>query len=100
MMFANMNLHSPTFPLFSEFFQNFFDQDPLIHRMFDALDLLIIFMSFSCQNDHISRLSVFDRVADRLFPITDLDIFSIGLSDSLFDVVDDRLRILEPRIVR
>ena len=54
-----------------------------------ALDLLIVLVAFSCQDDDISGLAVKDGVTDCFFSIGDLDIFSVGLLDAALNVIQE-----------
>ena len=56
-------------------------------------------MALSGKDDDISRLTVMDRVGDRLFTIRDLYIFSICFCHSDLDIIDDGLWILISRII-
>ena len=75
-------------------------QFSLVHMVLLATDFLIILMSFAGQNNDISLLRIFDRIADRLRAVNDRNILAICSADSGDNVINDRLRLLISRIVR
>ncbi len=56
-------------------------------------DLLIVFVTFSCKYNDVSRLSMMNGVSNSFFPIDDLNIFSFCLADTCFDIINNRLRL-------
>ena len=64
-----------------------------------ATDFLIILMPFSEQYDHISRLGIYHAVSDCFFSVVDLDILSIALCQSDFNIVIDITDFFVSRII-
>ena len=81
------------------FFQNLTDQYTFIHRIFLSFDLLIVFVTFSCKYNDVSRLSMMNGVSNSFFPIDDLNIFSFCLADTCFDIINNRLRLFISRVI-
>lgn len=65
-----------------------------------SLDLLVVFMAFSDDRDHVTFLSVVDRVKDRFPSVRDHDILSVRLCKTNFDIFDNVLILLKPRVGR
>ena len=57
-------------------------------------------MSFSCEDNDISRFSMMDRIGNSLLTVRDLYIFTIGFRHSDLDIIDDGLRIFITWIIR
>ena len=56
-------------------------------------------MSLAGKDNDVAWLSMMDRIGDRLLTVTDFYIFALCFGNSCLDVVDDRLRLLESRVV-
>ena len=65
-----------------------------------SLDLLVVFMAFSDDLLIMSPSSaLLDRVKDRFPSVRDHDILSVRLCKTNFDIFDDVLILLKPRVV-
>lgn len=81
------------------FFQNLTDQYTFIHRIFLSFDLLIVFVTFSCKYNDVSRLSMMNGVSNSFFPIDDLNIFFLLSCCTCFDIINNRLRLFISRVI-
>ena len=87
-------------PLCLKLGNDLFYQNTLIHRIFYALNFLIILMAFSGKYNNITVLGILNSITYSFLSVSNIDMSAAGLCYPLLYIGNNIKRLLKSRIIR